>query len=385
MGPVQAEDPIISQATGLAALVADHADWSEQHRRQEPSVAKKLAAEGFHRSGVPVSHGGLGRDPRTMIRLIEEISAADGAAGWTLMIGIEVIGVASGYLPMETVRSILVNKPDTIVAGAANPVGTAVPVSGGFTVSGQWPFASGIHNADWWWGGCLVEDGTKKGTRRFVQALIPADQVEIVDTWSVSGLAGSGSHDVKASGCFVPSEYMSDLSTEPNCADPIFAMPVTARFAFNKVGVATGIARSAIEAFTDLAAKKTARGERSPLAERPRAQLAVAEATAALRSGRAWVFEVVDELWAGCVAGRPVSPELHATVRLSCSHAVQQAVRAVELVHAAAGSSANFRDSPLERQFRDVHVVPQQITVAPHMIETAGRVLLGLPPDSLVF
>lgn len=378
-------ESMIERAASLAPRIAASADWSEQNRRQAPEVATELAEAGLHRSGVPACLGGLDGDPITMMRVIEEVSAADGAAGWTLMIGIEVMGVASGFLAPETLRTILADKPSTIMAGAINPVGTAIPAEGGFVVSGQWPFGSGVHNADWWWGGCLVDDGTDRRPRRFIQAMVPADDVTILDTWDVSGLAGSGSHDVLASGVFVPESHLTDLEKPNDIDHPIFRMPTMARLAFNKVGVATGIARSALSSFVELASAKTPRGERTSLALRPRAQLAIAEATAAFNGGRSWALDVVEEMWAEVEAGRPVSDELHARVRLSCSNAVQQSVRAVEMVHAAAGSSANFRSSPLERQFRDVHVVPQQITVAPHMIEAAGRVLLGLDPDLAAF
>jgi len=379
-------DDVVARAERLTPLVRRHADWSEEHRRQAPEVARALAEAGLHRCGVPKSLGGLGCDPMSMMRVIETVSGADGGAGWTVMIGIEVLGVASGYLPADTVRSLLAAQPATIAAGAVNPVGRAVPTDGGYLVNGRWPFASGIHNADWWWGGCVVDDGTGRRPRDTIQVLVPHEQVTIVDTWHVAGLAGSGSHDVEVVDRFVPHAHVSTMPGPPAMTDePIFRMPIMARFAFNKVGVATGIARSAVEAFKLLAAEKTPRGERNSLAERPRAQSAVAQAEARLSSGRAWAFEVVEELWAAALEGRPVSPDLHARVRLSCSYAVESSVRAVELVHSAAGSTVNFRSSPLERQFRDVHVVPQQITVAPHLMDAAGRVLLGLDPGHSTF
>ena len=64
---------------------------------------------------------------------------------------------------------------------------------------------------------------------------------------------------------------------------------------------------------------------------------------------------------------------------------MRSSVRAVELVCAAAGSTANFVDSPLSRRFRDVHAVPQHFTVAPYQMDTAGRVLLGLPSGDPTF
>ena len=386
MAPDGPWSDLLERTRALSGLVAEHADWAEANRQQAPEVARCLAEAGVHRVGVPASLGGLGCDPMTMMEVIETVSRADGGAGWTVMIGIEVLGIASGYLPEDTLTTILADEPATIAAGAINPIGRAVPTDGGYLVDGRWPFASGINNADWWWGGCVVEDGSGHRPRQAIQVLVPRGAFEIIDTWDVAGLAGSGSHDVAVTSQFVPHSHVSTMPGPPARRDePIFRMPIMSRLAFNKIGVATGIARSAIDAFVALAQAKTPRGERTALAQRPRAQAAVAEAEARLGSGRAWAFDVVRELWAEALADRPVSDDLHARVRLSCAYAVDSAVKAVELVHSAAGSTANFRSSPLERHFRDVHAVPQQITVAPHLMDAAGRALLGLDPGHATF
>ena len=319
-----------------------------------------------------------------MIRVIEEISAADGSAGWTLMIGVEVLGVAFGYLDADLVRDLLVAEPNLIAAGAVNPLGRAERVDGGWRVSGRWPFASGVHNSQYFWGGCMID--SQERPRPTLQAWMPASEIQIIDTWSVSGLQGTGSHDVEVSDVFVSDGWVSNvLGGKARVDSPMFRMPLMSRFAFNKVGVATGIARAAIDDFVHLATEKVPVGGRERLCERPRAQEAVADAEATLCSARAWVFDVVQELWGDALEGRRISDELHARVRLSCSHAAESAAAAVDIVHKAAGSTVNFLGAPLERRFRDVHVVPQHITVAPHLKEAAGRVMLGLDPGVMTF
>ena len=148
------------------------------------------------------------------------------------------------------------------------------------------------------------------------------------------------------------------------------------------MGVATGIARAALDHFAKLAAEKKPRASARPLAERATAQLAMAEAEIDLSTARAWVFEVVGELWDEVEADRTPSRELRALVQLACSNAASASVRAVERVHAVAGTSANFVGHPLERCFRDVQVVRQHIMVSPQWTEAAGRVLLGLDSQS---
>jgi hypothetical protein len=104
-----------------------------------------------------------------------------------------------------------------------------------------------------------------------------------------------------------------------------------------------------------------------------------------LRSARAFVFEAVDEVWRETLAGRPATRRQRALVQLACLQAVLACARAVEVVYAAAGSSANFVVSPLERCMRDVHAVPQHIMVSPALIEPASRVLVGLESGTSFF
>ncbi|MBW2416672.1 MAG: hydroxylase, partial [Deltaproteobacteria bacterium] len=271
--------------------------------------------------------------------------------------------------------------PALVVSGALNPLGRAVPADGGYRITGQWPFASGCQNSHFFWGQCIVEeDGDRV---RMVEALVPADDFEVVDTWNVSGLRGTGSHDVRVTDLFVPDERMTSALTTPTRETGVlFRLPPFSRLAYNKVGVATGIARAALDHFSDLASTKTPRASGRPLAERATAQLAMAEAEAELGSSRAWAFETVGELWDAVAAGHAPTSEQRARVQLACSNAASAAVRAVERVHAAAGTSANFIGHPLERCFRDVQVVRQHIMVSPQWFEAAGRVLLGLDSRS---
>jgi alkylation response protein AidB-like acyl-CoA dehydrogenase len=308
------------------------------------------------------------------------------------------------------VGDLLAAAPGAIVAGSGLTSGTSAPAPGGWTVGGRWRFVSGVPCADHVILGTLVEDedggsGTAasattgpsgagpgygvngRRARRACYVLVPVADVEILDTWQVSGLRGTGSHDVVLRDVFVPDEragtITSPTQTVPDA--PFYRLPPGLRFPFPKVGVACGIARAAVDDFVELATAKTPTTSRSSLRERGDAQRAVGEATAALASGRAWVREVLDELWDSAVGGRPVGQDLHARARLACSNAVAGAVRAVELVCTAAGSTVNFLDSPLERRARDVRTVPQHFTVAPFQVTTAGRVLLGLDADDPTF
>lgn len=375
--------PLIAAARDLQPLVRERAAAAEKAVAPDADVVRAMAAAGLYAMCVPASLGGAEADPLTTIATIETISEADGATGWVLMIGAETTGIGSSYLPAETAASLFAEHRNTVICGALNPVVAATRVEGGYTVDGRWPFASGSQRADWFWGQCMVVHGERWEA---IEVMVPRAHYEIVETWNAPGLRGSGSHDVSVHEVFVPDSHVTRTRFDPpNVDSALFRLPVTSRLAYNKVGVSTGIARAAIDHFVALAGERTPRFARAPLCERPRAQLAVAEAEALLGGARGFVAEVVGDLWATVQNGDKPTTRQQALVRLACSNSAKACAEAVTKLYEAAGTAMSDADHPLARCFRDVHVVGQHLMVSPHAIDDAGRVLLGLEPLSLVF
>jgi alkylation response protein AidB-like acyl-CoA dehydrogenase len=340
-------------------------------------VIRACVDAGLYRVCVPACYGGDEADPVTTVEVVEAISEADGATGWALMIGIETVGLGLAWLPPEAAKELLAETPNPVFCGALNPRGVAEAVPGGYRVSGRWPFASGCMHADYFWGMCV----NAADPRDLLEVIVPRASYDILPTWQVNGLRGSGSHDVSVTDLFIPEGRVTRTRGRRLSHDgPLFKLPPYSRLAYNKVGVSLGIARAALDAFVELCQDKTPRLSTTLLRDRPRAQLAIAEAEAALRSARAFVMEACREQWDTVLSGGVSDRRQRALVRLACSHACQEAARAVSIVCVAAGTSPNPVESVLGRCARDVVVVPQQIMVAPHFIDDAGRVLLGLDP-----
>ena len=197
-------EPYRLQIEQLSDLIAGHAAEAEANRHLNHEVASALARAGLYRVAAPRSFGGGEVHPSTQIRVIEAVSEIDGATGWNLMIGIEVMGILASVYPPALVQQLYAD-PDLIISGALNPLGSATLANGGYLVSGQWPFASGIHNAHYFWGQCIVHVEGKHAQDDqgvvLIEALFSREDFEIVDTWDVAGLRGSGSHDVKVESC----------------------------------------------------------------------------------------------------------------------------------------------------------------------------------------
>jgi alkylation response protein AidB-like acyl-CoA dehydrogenase len=380
---VDARPPAV-RAQAFAALISEHVTLTQQTRRPAEPVMRAMAEAGLLRILAPRSYGGEEATGRAFMELVECVARVDGSAGWTVMTLNEEIEISAGYVPPPIMREVCTSSPAVIVAGSGAALGRARRVDGGWRLSGRWPFVTGGPVADE-----IVVGATVEGPRPrpLCFALVPAGQVDILDTWDTLGLRGSGSHDVALDDVFVPEERVgvvrSGRDTVPDT--PLFRLPPSLRFPFPKVGVATGVAHAAIAEFADLAQGKKARVSRTLLRERPDAQLAIAKAEALVGAGWAFAVEMVETIWALAVAGEPVPDVVHARTRLACTHAVANCVAAVETLCTAAGTTANLLSSPLPRYLADVRAVPQHVMVGGYNDLNAGRVLLGLPSDDPLF
>jgi len=380
---VQAPD---EAARALAADIRERAEQIERERRLPAPLVQAMTAAGLFRMCVPRVLGGVEAEAATIIRAIEVIAQADGSAGWCAMIG-ATSGVISAYLPEDAAREIYAGSPDLVTGGVFAPQGKAIVCGGGYRVSGRWGFASGCEHCGWLMGGCVVlADGTPRllphGAPDARLMLFPASDARVIDTWTASGLRGTGSHDIAVADLFVPSQRSVSLITDrPRQPGPLYTFPVFGLLALGIAGVALGIARSAIDALTELASAKTPTGSRKRLAERPVIQMQVADAEAQLRAARAFLFEAVDDAWRGALAQAALSTQQRAVLRLAATHATTSAAKVVDLMYNAGGGSSVYATSPLQRQFRDIHVVTQHMMVAPPTYELTGRLFLGVDTD----
>jgi len=316
---------------------------------------------------------------------IEEVSKADGSVGWCLM-NANLIALAAGWLKPDVGRQMFGEPADVRAAGSLRPQGRAWAVAGGYRLKGRWNFASGIHNANWLFCPSVFMDGevphqTAAGTPATRTMWVPVSAATCVDTWSVIGMRGTGSHDFVIEDVFVPEERsisLADPSRDPNplyCSRLFFAFGHLL-FAAN----ALGIARGSINALINMASKKASSLSTDLLRDRPLVQARVAQAEATVNAGRCYVTDALNRLWVAARAGvADLSHEI-AQLRLAIPHAIHESVRATDLIFHVAGTNAIYTANALERQFRDIHVAAQHGAAFPIHYESAGKVLMGLRP-----
>src|ERR1700745_3302031 len=257
-----APSSFLEAAAALAPQIRSCAEEIEQSRRLPLPLVDAIAQAGLFRLWIPRSLGGEEADPMTLVRVVEEVSRADGAAGWCMAIGGEY-GAFGGYLPAEAAREIYGSDAHVRTAGQFRPLGDAVVEDGGYRVTGRWPLVSGCQHSSWIVGGCRILDGEQPrlkpdGSPVTRILFFPAADCEILDTWHSIGLRGTGSHDYAVADVFVPAKHSLSFRDPPVEQGPLYAFPSIALFSVVLAAVPLGIARHAIDILTALAGTKIA-------------------------------------------------------------------------------------------------------------------------------
>ncbi|AUC95092.1 hydroxylase [Bradyrhizobium sp. SK17] len=372
----------VDVAAALAPLVQASAEESERLRRLPVPLVEAMAQAGLFRLWIPRTIGGAEADPMTLVRVVEEISRADGAAGWCMAIG-GVYGVFGGYLAKDAAHEIYGSDPTVRTAGALRPMGTARVVDGGYHVTGRWPLGSGCQHSGWMIGNCRIFDGDQPrlqldGMPVMRIMLFPTAQCEIFDTWHSIGLRGTGSHDYAVAGAFVPSARSLSFRELPVEQGPLYAFPTIALFGAALAAVPLGIARHAIDILVGLVGRKIASRSRKLLSEDALVQADLGRAEALLGSGRAFLHGKLAEAWQAVSAGKVLSVAERATLWLASTHAANAAKQATELMFEAGGSASLDVSCGLERCVRDVHAAVQHLALAPANYQMAGQAYLGV-------
>ena len=376
---------LLEATRALSPQIRSQTEQMEADRRLPLELVQAMAEIGLFRSMIPKSLGGLEMDLIPALHLFETVAEADGSAGWCAMIG-ATGGTTSAFLTEKVAQEIYGQNSNVVTAGAIAPNGTAQPTDGGYQVTGRWEFNSGCQHSQWLMGtSVIVENGEPRilphGYPETRMMIFPAADAEILDTWSVSGLRGSGSHDIAVQDLFVPEERAVAYDAGKRYqSGPLYTFPLFGLLATSVASVATGMARGAIDTFIELAQTKRLTGGRRLINQRSVVQLQVAQAEAQLRSGRAFMFQTVQEVWDKVVAGEKISQRDKALLRLSACQATTASAQAIDLMYQAAGTGAIWDSSPLQRYFRDVHMITQHAVVGSPISEVAGKVLLGLDP-----
>ena len=376
---------IVAAAKALRPQIIAARDEMDRHHRLPPSLVSAMDEAGLFRLFVPRSLGGAELDPLTAFRAVEQVSMADGSAGWCCYIA-GSIGMYSGWLENAVARELF-GYPSTLRgAGSFRPLGTAKITDGGYIATGQWDFASGCHHANWLFLNCVVADGNgpctnADGLPLLRMMTVPVKEGRIIDNWSVIGLHGTGSNDVAVTNLFVPENRTFALADQPIDTARLCTFRSAMAITFTPLaGNTLGMARGAMDAFLELAGSKASTMNTALLRDRQQVQEVVGRAEAIISGARAYVLESVGKLWEAVQPGKADLGDEVLQARLSVTHAVHESVRAIDMLYHASGTNAVRSSNLLERYFRDVHAAMMHAGGLQTNFEQGGRVAMSLPP-----
>ena len=378
---------LIEAARRIAPVIREHNQEAERERRLSPPVLAALQDAGLLRMCTPRSLGGLEADPLTRALVIEEISGHDSAAGWTLANPLDWAYLCA-RLPDQGAEEIYGRGANVVIAAQFGRPMQAAPVQDGYRITGRAPFVSNCHDANWIATTAAVMAGDQsrpEGEPDAVMAYLPRDSCEVIDTWHVMGMRGTGSNDIAVTDVFVPRArtfpFVPEFIPGSHYQGPLYRFPLIGVVASNLPPLVLAVARRAIEEVSALAQGKVPVTANTLLRERSSAQAKLAQAEAVLRAGRALLYDTLSDTWQATLAGKTFSLTQKADVLLAMTYAVSSAVKAVELMYSVAGTSGIYTRNPLERYFRDVQVLRHHAFGAETRYETVGQVYLGLSPD----
>jgi indole-3-acetate monooxygenase len=255
------------------------------------------------------------------------------------------------------------------------PCGQANPVSGGFELSGRWPFASGIRHSSWLWCGAVVP-GKEPPEIRIMS--FPKSDAEVIDDWHVSGLRGTGSCDVEVKKLHVPKEFTWALFTDPpQRGGPLYRHGLPAFVTIEHSAFAAGAARRVLDETAALSKNKRRGMPPTPLVERGAFQEAIGKSELQLGAARQLVLRTHEQAFEKVSNGELLSPRDQATLRGCACYITEVAQSVIAHMFRFAGAGALHKSSAIQRYQRDITAAGQHLLVSDSAYEVHGRATLG--------
>ena len=386
------QTPMLERIESMREMLRAAGDEAQELRHLPAWAAKEMAANGFYRYALPKELGGEDVTAREQIENVELVSSIDGSVGWCTHINSEINGLVVRRMDRALCDKVFDDWYALVCSGLGPPNGpnpgrTAKREGDGWRLSYQGSFASGCHNATWNFVMSPVVMNEETGEGAENSFMVPKGEFEIVDTWDTAGMRGSGSHDVRMDGTYVPPEHLlpdRPLAPSEQWDNPTFRNPCHA--VYNKSAVALGVCKGALESFIELANIKTPWGLTSPLKDMPQVHYRIGEAMATYMAARTFVLDTQDALEAHLgpkpSEGGRLEPEWDVfwPAYLACAHSAQAVRHVVGIINNTAGTTGSRMDSPLERHLRDAHQSATHALISWRHYEDLGKTFVGHDP-----
>jgi alkylation response protein AidB-like acyl-CoA dehydrogenase len=373
----------IAAARELLPLIRSLRETTEADRRIAPPIVDRLRATRLSRMAIDREQHGLELPICEALDVLEALAGAEASVGW--IVWNNALPCLFGRFLEPRARGEIFEDPAWLYAVSTRPTGQAVVDGDGYRVSGRWSLVSGCELAEWIAFVCIVlENGAPRmfpnGVPQTRFVFVRRGDFEILDTWHVGGMRGTGSHDVVIEGKHIPHRYTAGPGEKITLDAPIGRVPIIATMAAGYGAMLIGIARCAIEALVAISTTKVNVEAGPGLRDRPSFLAAIARHSAALDAARGHLHACAGRLWKAAEAGSTATLEELTAVWTAAHHAADVGRSAVDAMYELGGTSSLYTSCPLERIHRDVHAMSRHVVAQGMWMEDAGRVALGVPP-----
>ncbi|MGE0878801.1 MAG: acyl-CoA dehydrogenase family protein [Acidimicrobiia bacterium] len=377
---------LLERIERVRPVIEAHRAAGETGRRLAEPVRAALRSERLYSMLVPTELGGLDVGALAALAATELLARIDSAVGWNANQANGGALMASRLSPAAIDRLFGGRSLPPVFAGAAAPMCRAVPVEGGYEVTGEVRFVSGCEDADWIFAMAAIPDpdgGPAPKDVRFVFA--PAADVRKLDTWHVMGMRATGSHNVHFDGLRIDEELTASVMAQ-NPPAPMYRPGVVGVSPWpllaGEAVVSLGIGASAIEEAVSIVTAKVPNGSQKVAAEREVTQADLARARATIEGARAYLDHALSTAVAVAERGETLERDLKVSLQLACCTAAEAGAAAADLAYRAAGTDGFLERHGLERHVRDAHVLTQHGTKSFPKYVSAGKAIVGLPSDA---
>lgn len=351
---LQSARDLVPELRGLSAAI-------NRNRAVPRDVIARFEDAGLMGLARPALYGGPEIDVGLIFEIGRILAEGDGSAAWVYcvtnshdhLVGLYPRQVQDAYWASE--------RP--LCASSYQPQGRVEKVEGGYRLTGQWGFSSGIDHCDWVVVGSLIfGEGGPPALGLF---MLRRDEFEVIDDWYMMGLAGTGSKSVAVDGLFVPDERVLDnadvfAGNTPGAAihaNPLYSSSIWLLFGYSILAPTTGIARGAYEATVAAMRAKAASPDPTFPPRRAGVEMRLAEISVKLEACELLFETSLAQTEALIMAGQPVSIELRTRNRRNQAFIAQTCREIMDSMMQLAGGRGLTEDGPVQRAMRDIYAI----------------------------
>jgi indole-3-acetate monooxygenase len=374
----KATEGLLAAVETIRPILLANAQQAETERAPTAAMYQALYDAGLFAMLAPRRYGGLELRLGECMRVWEAVARIDASAAWNLVMN-QAIANYAAWLPEAGVKELFASGIPT-TAGALHPPARALRVAGGWRITGQVPFGSGCHHAQW-----LAMPAQEPGSDALFAVFFPRQSATILDTWHTLGMRGTGSTDYRADDLFVPDHLTAPVgpltNPAPGFEGPLYHMWPLANILGEAV-ISVGVAASVIDSAVELCRNKTPAYQGVPLKQQQLAQFLIGKAASRVEAARDTLLRAADEAYADVEnSGKSLSVTSKVRIQLAVSFAAEACAEASRLVNDVVGTSSIRIGPPFEQHFRDLHTLLQHSDKSSQRYASAGRLMLGLEND----